>query len=81
VRRVVVGSDAIRIYRGLRPFPRRYARPLFERIVQVDRAVHVGKTGSTGLLNASASPVLRSDEEARWVAAEMRRAIRQIRAS
>jgi hypothetical protein len=81
VRRVVIDRDAVRIYRGLRPFPRRYARPSYERIVQADRAVHVGKTGSTGLLNPSASPILQSTDEARWVAAEMRRALRQMPAA
>lgn len=78
VRRVVIRRDAVRIYRGLRPLPRRYLRPSYERIVQVERAVHVGKTGSTGLVNPSASPILQSSDEARWVAAEMRRALRQM---
>ncbi len=79
VRRVVIDRERVSIYRGLRPFPRRYARPLYERIVQLDRAVHVGKTNSTGLMNPSASPILASSEEAGWVASEMRRALRRTR--
>jgi hypothetical protein len=45
--------------------------------VRIDKVVYVGKVGSTGLMNPSASPVLESEEEARWLAAEMRRALQQ----
>ena len=49
----------------------------YGRVVRLDKAVYVGKVGGTGLLNPSASPILRSGDEAKWVAAELRRAIRQ----
>lgn len=75
VRRVEVAADAVRIWRGLRPRPRRYARPLYGKVVRVENAVYVGKTEGLSLVNASASPML-TVEEARWVATEMRRAIR-----
>ena len=65
----------VRISRGLRPWPRTYARPQYGKVVRVDKAVFVGKTEGLNLINASASPML-SDAEARWVAAELRRAIR-----
>jgi hypothetical protein len=77
VRRVVIRPDAVLISRGLRPMPRRYSRPEYGRVVRVDKAVYVGKVGSTGLMNPSASPILRSEDEAKWIAAEMRRALRQ----
>jgi hypothetical protein len=38
--------------------------------------IYVGRTDVTSLMNPSASPVLKSDDEARWVAFEMRRAMR-----
>ena len=77
VRRVVIRPDAVLVSRGLRPFPRRYARPPFGRVVRIDKVIYVGKVGSTSLMNPSASPVLDSEEEARWLAAEMRRALQQ----
>ena len=77
VRRVVIRPDAVLISRGLRPMPRRYARPEYGRVVRVDKAVYVGKVGSTGLMNPSASPILRSEDEAKWIAAEIQRALRQ----
>ena len=67
--------DAVHISRGLRPWPRRYPRPPYGRVVRLDKAVYIGKDGSTGLINPSASPILQSEDEARWVAAEMRRAM------
>jgi hypothetical protein len=75
VRRVEIAPDAVRIWRGLRPMPRTYARPPYGKIVRVEGAVYVGKTDGLSLINASASPMLKVDE-ARWVATEMRRAMR-----
>ena len=77
VRRVVIRPDAVLISRGLRPMPRRYSRPAYGRVVRVDKAVYVGKVGSSGLMNPSASPILRSADEAKWIAAEIRRAPRE----
>lgn len=76
VRRVTITRDAIRIARGLRPFPRTYARPPYGRVVRLEKAVYIGKIGGTTLMNPSASPILRSEDEARWIAAELRRALR-----
>ena len=76
VRRVDIDTPAVRIYRGLRPFPRSYSRPPYGRIVRLDKCIYVGRTDVTSLMNPSASPVLKSDDEARWVAFEMRRAMR-----
>lgn len=75
VRRVEIGADAVRIWRGLRPWPRTYARPFYGKVVRVDKAVFIGKTEGFALINVSASPML-SLAEARWVTAEMRRALR-----
>lgn len=77
VHRVVITPEAVLISRGIRPFPRRYSRPPFGRIIRIDKVVYLGKVDSTGLMNPSASPVLESEEEARWLAAEMRRAVQQ----
>ena len=77
VRKVVVARDAICIYRGLRPFPRRYERPAYGRVVRIEKAVYVGKQGSASLINPTASPMLRSDDEGRWVASEIRRALKE----
>jgi hypothetical protein len=75
VRRVEIAPDAVRVWRGFRPFPRAYPRPPYDRVIRVERAVHVGKSEGLTLVNPTASPML-SLEEARWVAAEMRRAMR-----
>jgi hypothetical protein len=75
VRRVEVDPSAVRIWRGLRPWPRTYTRPTYGKVVRLDTAVYVGKTEGHSLINASASPML-SEEEARWVASELRRALR-----
>ncbi len=75
VRRVEVTPDVIRIWRGLRPLPRRYPRPEYGKVVRVDNAVYVGKSAGLALINASASPML-SDGEAPWVATELRQALR-----
>jgi hypothetical protein len=76
VRKVEIAPDAVRIWRGLRPFPRTYARPLYGKVVRVEKAVYVGKTEGVAMINASASPML-SAEEAPWIANEMRRALRE----
>ena len=73
---MTITRDAVLIARGLRPIARRYPRPPYGRIVRLEKAVYVGKTGGTSLINPSASPILRSEDEARWIASEMRRALR-----
>ena len=75
VRRVEIAPDAVRVWRGFRPFPRTYPRPLYDRVIRIERAVFVGKGEGLTLINPTASPTLTADE-ARWVAAEMRRAMR-----
>jgi hypothetical protein len=75
VRRVEVEPSAVRIWRGLRPWPRTYSRPPYGKVVRLDKAVYVGKTEGLSLMNASASPML-SLPEAQWVASELRRALR-----
>ena len=76
VRRVEIGPDAVRILRGLRPRPRRYPRPPYDKVIVIERAVYVGKATGLNLVNPSASPMLKADE-ARWVAREMRRAMKE----
>ncbi len=76
VRRVEIAPDAVRIWRGLRPVPRVYGRPLFGKIVLQQDTVFLGRTEGFSVIHASASPMLKPGE-ARWVAAEMRRAIRE----
>lgn len=75
VHAVEVAPAEVRIWRGLRPVPRRYPRPPYGRVVRLDNAVYVGKTGGLNLLNASASPMLAAGE-APWVATALRRALR-----
>lgn len=77
VRRVVIEREAILIWRGLRPIPRRYRRPPYGRLVRIDKAVYVGKLGGLSPINPSASPILPSEDEAKWIAAEMRRGLQQ----
>jgi hypothetical protein len=76
----VIGRDAIHIYRGLSPVARRYQRPLYGRVVRIDKAVYVGKQDPPGLINPTASPMLRSEDEAQWIASEIRRALRETAA-
>lgn len=76
VHQVEIGPGAVRIWRGLRPMPRTYPRPLYGKIVRLDKAVYLGRTEGLSMINASASPML-SVEEAPWVAREMRRALRE----
>jgi hypothetical protein len=78
VRRVRIGRESIHVWRGLRPFARRYPRSTESRILQMDRYVYLGEAGQPRLINPSMSPMLRSKEEARWVAWQMRRAMEQI---
>ncbi len=75
VHRVEIRPDAVRVWRGLRPVPRRYPRPEYGKIVKLEQAVYVSKTEGLNLLHPTASPML-SKEEAPWVAFEMRRALR-----
>ena len=75
VRRVVIGQDAIRVKRGLSPFARTYPRTDRTRILQMDRYLYLGQADEAKLVNPSISPILRSADEARWVAFEMRRAL------
>lgn len=75
VRTVVIEAGEIRVRRGLRPWPRRYARPPYNRISNLGKSVHLKSEGFS-LLTPSASPMLR-EAEARWVAAQMRRALKE----
>ncbi len=75
VRRVTVERDAVRIARGLRPWARAYPRPLYGKVIRADKAVYIGKSKGFSLVNVSASPML-SEAEARWVASELRRAMK-----
>lgn len=78
VRRVVIDRREIRVKRGLSPFARRYARSEQERILQLDCYLYLGRADATKFINPSLSPMLRSTEEARWVAWEMRRALDEV---
>ena len=80
VRAVAIGPDAIRVWRGLRPWPRRYPRPPYGRVIVMRNLVYVAKTSGIGIMNTSASPMLKP-EEAAWVAYEMRRALRETAAT
>ena len=75
VRRVEITSKAVRVWRGLRPMPRTYRRPEYDKIVKLEQAVYVAKSEGLTLINPTASPML-SKEEAPWVAFEMRRGLR-----
>jgi hypothetical protein len=77
-RRVVIGPDAIRVKRGLSPFARSYLRTDRTRILQLDRYLYLGQADEAKLINPSISPILRSADEARWVAFEMRRALEPL---
>ena len=78
VRKVTITPGMVGIHRGLRPWPRRYPRPPYEKVIVMDRSVHIGKATGLNLLNPSASPMLKADE-AQWVAYEMRRALKETR--
>ena len=75
VRRVEIGPGAVRVWRGLRPVPRTYPRPPYDRVIRIEKSVHIGKADGVNLINPTASPMLTA-EESRWVAAEMRRAMK-----
>ncbi len=75
VRRVDIAPDAVRVWRGLRPLPRVYPRPPYGMITQSNDTLYVCKTDALSLFQASLSTML-PKEEAAWVAAEMRRAMR-----
>lgn len=75
VRRVEVAADAVRVWRGLRPVPRTYARPPYGTVVRVDNAVFIGKSGGFSIINVSASPIL-TPEEARWITSTLTQALR-----
>ena len=79
VRKVEIAPDAVHILRGLRPWPRRYPRPPYDKVIVIERAVYVGKATGLNLVNPSASPMLKADE-ARWVAREMRQAMKETAA-
>jgi len=77
VRRVIIDAESIRVRRGVSPFSRRYARSARSRILQMDRYLYLGEADALKLINPSLSPLLRSQEEARWVASQMRQALNQ----
>jgi hypothetical protein len=74
VRRVEIDTDRIRIYRGLRPFPRVYHRPKYGRAIRVNTSVYIAKSEGTHVMNPTASPVL-TEAEAKWLTSEMKRAL------
>ncbi len=76
VRRVDIDRDRIRIYRGLRPFPRAYRRPPYGRALRVKTAVYIARSEGNHLLNPTASPIL-TEAEARWLTSEMKRVLAQ----
>ncbi len=76
VRRVVVDFDNIRIYRGLRPFPRVYRRPQYGRVIRINTALYIAKSDGNHVMNPTASPML-TDEEAQWLTAELKRVLGQ----
>ena len=78
VRRVDIDRDRIRIYRGLRPFPRVYRRPLYGRAIRVNTAVFIAKSEGNHVMNPTASPTL-TEAEAKWLTSEMKRALAQGR--
>ncbi|MEP7119237.1 MAG: hypothetical protein ABI880_16735, partial [Acidobacteriota bacterium] len=75
VRRVEVTADAVRVWRGIRPFPRVYPRPPYDRILRIEKSVHLAKDDGFKLINPTASPMLTVDD-ARWVTSELRRAMK-----
>jgi hypothetical protein len=78
VRRVVIESDGIRIYRGLRPLPRVYHRPLYGRAMRINNALYIAKSNGVHMMNPTASPML-TEPEARWLTSEMKRVLGQSR--
>lgn len=76
VRTVTIEPDVVRVHRGVRPWPRQYPRPPYGKVIVIDRCVYIGKETGLNLVNPSASPMLK-EEEARWVASEMRQALKE----
>lgn len=76
VRRVVIDAYNIRIYRGLRPFPRVYRRPQYGRVIRINTLLYIAKSDGNHLMNPPASPVL-TDAEAKWLTAEVKRVLKQ----
>ena len=76
VRRVEIAPDAVRVWRGLRPTARVYPRPPYEMINRGEHNIFIARTDTLRMFGALASPKL-PDDEAAWVAAEMRRAMRE----
>ena len=76
VRTVTIEPDVVRVHRGVRPWPRQYPRPPYGKVILIDRCVYIGKETGLNLVNPSASPMLK-EEEARWVASEMRQALKE----
>ena len=76
VRRVVVEPDGIRIYRGLRPLPRVYRRPLYGRAIRINTSLYIAQTSGLHMMNPTASPML-SEPEAIWITAELKRVLGQ----
>jgi hypothetical protein len=76
VRRVVISRDAIRVYRGLRPFARKYSRDTYNTILRASSCVFIGKPDGVSLVNPTVSPNL-SEEESKWVAWEMEQALKR----
>jgi hypothetical protein len=75
VRSVEIEPARIRIRRGLRPWPRTYERPPYNRVTVINAAVYL-KADGFSLYTPTASPILDA-AEARWVAYEMQRALRR----
>lgn len=73
VRTVEIEPTRIRIRRGLRPWPRDYARPPFNQVIVMNNAVYL-KADSFSLHTPTASPLLDAGE-ARWVGYEIQRAL------
>jgi hypothetical protein len=69
-----VQPDTVLVYRGIRPFPHRYARTECNAILRMKNSVHLSKGEGVTLFNPTASPNL-SEKEAAWVASELRRAL------
>jgi hypothetical protein len=73
VRAVEIAPDEVRVRRGLRPWPRRYARPPYNRVKVIGNAVFL-QSDAFSFYTPTASPQLSKDEAA-WLASEMRRGL------
>jgi hypothetical protein len=72
---VVVAPDAVLVYRGIRPFPKRYARPKYDNALRTQNSGHLASSDGLTLFNPTASPNL-SQAEAGWVDSELRTVLR-----